>query len=156
MELTRTATGTRKGAAIALALTAALVIGSPAQDAQAAGTRKSQSQLLSLTNNARKQHHVRKLNRDHRLSRYAYKHSKTMADKGALFHTSDLAAPLRGRNWSIAGENVGVGYSVDDIQAAFMNSAPHRKNILRKSFDHAAVGVYQDGDQYWVTVIFYG
>jgi uncharacterized protein YkwD len=37
-----------------------------------------------------------------------------------------------------------------------MKSRPHRKNILRTTFDHAAVGVIHSNGSLWVTVIFYG
>jgi uncharacterized protein YkwD len=37
-----------------------------------------------------------------------------------------------------------------------MRSTPHRRNILRAAFDHAAVGVIHSNGSYWVTVIFYG
>jgi uncharacterized protein YkwD len=52
---------------------------------------------------------------------------------------------------------VGVGGSLESLEAAFMNSPSHRENILRTSFAHAAVGVARDDDGHiWVTVIFYG
>ncbi len=80
-----------------------------------------------------------------------------MAHAGYLFHTEDLAAKLKGRNWSIGGENVGVGSSLDSLEDAFMASKVHRENILRKTFDPSAIGIYRDGDDnVWVTVIFYG
>jgi uncharacterized protein YkwD len=38
-----------------------------------------------------------------------------------------------------------------------MHSTDHRRNILRKTFDHTAIGVIKDADgHFWVTVIFYG
>lgn len=155
MELTRTATKTKRGAAIALALAAALVAGSPAQQALAGGSSAAK-QLASLTNQARKDNGLGSMKLDKKIAKYAKKHSKEMAKKGSLFHTSDLGGALKGANWKIAGENVGVGPSADDLQAAFMNSAPHKKNILNKSFDHFAVGAVEMDGQVWVTVIFYG
>lgn len=167
MELTGTVGRTRKAAAVALALTTTLTLGPtqvaaaanrrpPAQSADSETARAPERELLDLTNQVRQSRHLRDLRFNSALARYATKHSRQMAGKGALFHTSNLAAPLRGINWSIAGENVGVGYTVDGVQQAFMNSPPHRENILRKAFDHAAVGVYDDGRYVWVTVIFYG
>jgi uncharacterized protein YkwD len=79
-----------------------------------------------------------------------------MADAGYLFHSEDLAAELEGLDWSMGGENVGVGSSLTDLQDAFMHSKDHRKNILNKVFDHAAVGVVKSDGSLWVTVIFYG
>ena len=58
--------------------------------------------------------------------------------------------------WSIGGENVGVGGSLESLQRAFMASKLHRQNILRKTFDHVAVGIVRQDDALWITVIFYG
>jgi uncharacterized protein YkwD len=79
-----------------------------------------------------------------------------MASKGYLFHTADLAAVLKGRDWTIGGENVGVGSALTDLEDAFMASKLHRQNILRTTFDDAAVGVFKSDGEFWVTVIFYG
>jgi uncharacterized protein YkwD len=49
-----------------------------------------------------------------------------------------------------------VGGSLDGLESAFMQSKDHRENILRRQFDHMAVGIVRDGDTLWVTVIFYG
>ena len=93
---------------------------------------------------------------DLELSRYAKKHSQDMADAGELFHTVDLAAKLKGKHWSIGGENVGVAPSLADLEDMFMASAPHRRNILNREFDHFAVGVVESDGNFWVTIIFYG
>jgi uncharacterized protein YkwD len=79
-----------------------------------------------------------------------------MAEEGELFHSEDLRGVLDGVEWSLGGENVGVGSSLSDLQAAFMASKPHRRNILQKGFDHVALGVVKSGGNFWVTVIFYG
>jgi uncharacterized protein YkwD len=82
--------------------------------------------------------------------------SGDMASSGSLFHNPDLAADLQGVSWSIAGENVGVGGSVESLHDAFMNSAPHRKNIMRKAFRRVGVGVVISDGRIWVTVVFAG
>ena len=99
---------------------------------------------------------VGSLELDAQLSRYARGHSEQMASRGQLFHTANLPARLQGRQWHVAGENVGVGPAIDDVYQAFMSSPPHRRNILRKDFDHTAIGVSEQGGQVWVTLIFYG
>jgi uncharacterized protein YkwD len=146
----------RRAAAVALLLLVAfLAQGVGAQDANAATYRRDT--MLSLTNEDRADHDMRALSLDRKLSAYAKQHSRDMASTGYLFHTEDLAAKLSGLDWSIGGENVGVGSSLDGLEAAFMRSTAHRQNILRESFDHSAIGVYKDGDDnFWVTVIFYG
>jgi uncharacterized protein YkwD len=122
-----------------------------------ANTDEPARAALDLTNKDRETHHVKRLKWDRKLSKYATKHSKQMADDVALYHTPNLASKLHSRKWKIAGENVGNGPSLDAINNAFMASPDHRPNILRNSFHHAAVGVYtDDSGSLWVTVIFYG
>jgi uncharacterized protein YkwD len=146
----------RRTAAIALLLLVAfLAQGVRANDANAANRHRAA--MLSLTNSDRVERGRAALSLDARLSRYAKHHSKDMARAGYLFHTEDLATKLKGLDWSIGGENVGVGSSLDGLEDAFMDSKMHRRNILRTSFDRSAVGVYVDDEgNYWVTVIFYG
>jgi uncharacterized protein YkwD len=82
-----------------------------------------------------------------------------MARRGEIFHSSpdQVRAALDGYDWSLAGENVGVGPSLDALEDAFMESKLHRQNILRTTFRNAAIGVVRDDDgHFWVTVIFYG
>jgi uncharacterized protein YkwD len=147
----------RGGIAVALLLSLVLLFSGIWTDhARAAGARKPQKELLTLTNEARSEHGESALALNARLSRYATKHSRAMAAKGYLFHTADLAAKLKGLDWSMGGENVGVASSVDEVQGAFMASKDHRRNILQTVYDHAAVGVVESDGVIWVTVIFYG
>jgi uncharacterized protein YkwD len=80
-----------------------------------------------------------------------------MADLGYIFHSGDaqLREALAGSGWAAAGENVGVGASLEEVQGAFMHSAPHRDNVLDRSYDHVAVGVARAHGMVWVTAIFY-
>ena len=127
-----------------------------ATDHARAGERADRRQMLQLTNDAREKKDRATLKLDRQLSKYAVKHSRDMADDGTLFHSEDLAALLKGRDWSMGGENVGVASSLTDLQAAFMASKVHRSNILQAGYDHAAVGVVESDGSFWVTVIFYG
>jgi uncharacterized protein YkwD len=149
------ARGRRTAAVAVLVLIALLANGVRAVDAHATWTRRES--MFSLTNRDRAAHDKAALSLDTELSRYAKDHSRDMANKGYLFHTKDLAGALKGVDWSIGGENVGVGSSLDGLEDAFMHSTEHRRNILRTAFDASAVGVYQDAEgNFWVTVIFYG
>ena len=144
-------------AGIALALLIVLLAqGVSADRASASSDHRRRAHMLSLTNDDRAQRDKAALKLNAALSRYAKHHSRQMATKGYLFHTADLPSKLGGFDWSIGGENVGVGSTLDGLEGAFMNSPPHRKNILRTAFDHAAVGVIHSNGSFWVTVIFYG
>lgn len=75
--------------------------------------------------------------------------SQQLANQGYLSH-SDLAAG-NGYQWRKLGENVGYGYSIDQVNAAFWNSPPHRANILDPAFNRVGAGVTRDGaGRYWV------
>lgn len=151
--------GRRKVVAVlALFLCASLLIGLAPRSNAAEERFGRRRQMLALTNVDREARDRRELAFAARLSRYAKHHSEAMANKGYLFHSSEdqLLDALDGYEWSIGGENVGVGGSLETLEDAFMASKLHRQNILRPSFQRAAVGVVHDGDRYWVTVIFYG
>jgi uncharacterized protein YkwD len=149
----------RTGAAV---LPAALLIAflvatfSPPQAVGGELTRREH--LQALTNDARAERGRSRLGMVDRLSRYAERHSQAMADRGRLFHSdgTTLQRVLAPYDWSIGGENVGVGGDVRSIQDAFMASKPHRREILRTAYDHMAVGIAREHDRLWVTVIFYG
>lgn len=115
-------------------------------------------QMVNLTNDDRREHDRRALGFETRVSRYAKEHSEAMARKGYIFHSTEaqLRRALGDVDWSIGGENVGVGGSLESLEDAFMASKLHRENILRKSFDHMAVGIVREDGALWITVIFYG
>jgi uncharacterized protein YkwD len=147
----------RGSARVALALLIVLLAQGVAADrASASSDHRRRAHMLSLTNDDRVERDKAALKLNAALSRYAKRHSRQMATKGYLFHSADLASKLKGLDWSIGGENVGVGSTLDGLESAFMQSRPHRKNILRTAFDHAAVGVIHSNGSFWVTVIFYG
>ncbi|HEY6678391.1 MAG TPA: CAP domain-containing protein [Actinomycetota bacterium] len=153
----RVRAGDRRLAGVALALLIVLLAqGVSADRASASTDLRRRSYMLSLTNDDRAQHDKAVLRMNAVLSRYATDHSRQMATRGYLFHTADLSSKLKGLDWSIGGENVGVGSTLDGVEGAFMGSTPHRRNILRTGFDHAAVGVIRSNGSFWVTVIFYG
>ena len=114
--------------------------------------------MVNLTNDDRREHDRRALRFQTRVSRYAKAHSQAMAREGYIFHSTQaqLQKALGNVNWSIGGENVGVGGSLESLEDAFMASKLHRQNILRRSFDHMAVGIVRGDGALWITVIFYG
>jgi uncharacterized protein YkwD len=150
----------RRGA-IALLLSASFVLGLATVGVGANADERfgRRREMLALTNHDRSQRDRAEVAFAARLSRYARRHSATMARRGEIFHSTpdQIRAALDGSEWSLAGENVGVGPSLDALEDAFMESRLHRQNILRTTFRHAAIGVVRDDDGHlWVTVIFYG
>ena len=141
--------------ALVLLLCLPLLLG-PRTEAGAGGTPRYRTKMLQLVNDVRDSNDRRLLRVDRKLSRYATRHSQQMAEAGYLFHTPDLASKLDGLNWSIGGENVGFASSLRAVMGGFMDSPPHRRNILRRGYDHTAIGVVKSAGSLWVTTIFYG
>ena len=137
-------------------LVAAVLVSSGIGTAPARAGTGLRGEMFKLTNDDRADHDSRVLDLDAELTRYARRHSQAMADAGEIFHTENLAAKLKNKDWSAAGENVGVGPSLSGLEAAFMDSTQHRRNILNRDFDDVAVGVAESDGTFWVTVIFYG
>ena len=139
----------RLATGIAITLTLALV---PA--AAQARTPNYSWQMYRETNAARARHSVGRLERAHRLTDEATKHSRAMARRGQLFHSS---GPSRyGVRCWVWGENVGyTSGDVDDLQRAFMNSPAHRRHVLDRDFDRVAVGsATDDRGRLYVTLFF--
>lgn len=151
---------TRRTRATALTgtLLVALVVSALVPLHAPAGEVTRRERLFGLTNEARVERDRDRLGLADRLSRYARRHSQAMADKGYLFHSDDrlLQKVLAPYDWSTGGENLGVGSDVEGVQDAFMQSRPHRRNILRTAYDRMAVGIVRQDGRLWITVIFYG
>jgi uncharacterized protein YkwD len=144
---------------IVAAATACLLVpgfaGTAAVGEERVGPRRH---MLALTNTDRANHDRRALTFNERLSQYARDHSQAMADRGHLFHSTadQLRQALEGYEWELGGENIGVGGSLEGLEEAFMASPPHRQNLLRRVYRHAAIGIVRQDGQTWITVIFYG
>jgi uncharacterized protein YkwD len=114
-------------------------------------------QVFKATNASRAGAHLPKLQLNRAMSLVARRHSLAMARSGGLFHTTDVGVYLDGVAWHAWGEN--VGYTPGDVaglQRAFMESAPHRENILNEAFHQVAIGAVRVCGTLWVTVFFYG
>ena len=75
--------------------------------------------------------------------------SGQLANDQRLYHSN--LADGNGYNWTRLGENVGYGYSIEQVHNAFMNSSGHRANILDGGFNRIGLGVTRSGDgRYWV------
>jgi len=75
--------------------------------------------------------------------------SSRLANEQRLFH-SNLPDGI-GYSWARLGENVGYGYSIEQVHNAFMGSSGHRANILDWGFNRIGIGVTRDmSGRYWV------
>jgi uncharacterized protein YkwD len=154
--MTRTRTFTARIALLATLVTSlSALVPAPAQ----AEGLTPRARMYRVTNHTRADFGVRRVGIHYTMSRLARQHSIAMANRGSIFHTANpVSYYLRGTSWRTWGENVGVTSStVWSIQQAFLNSPPHRANILNRGFHRVAIGTYRDANGYlWVTVFFYG
>lgn len=152
MKLTR-----RLGAVLTAGLVLSATLGGVA--GAAGGTRRLQPaerRFRALTNHERVEHGRDGLRVNRRLVRLARRHSREMARTEDLHHRADLTAGLGSMSWSVVGENVGVGPTVPSLHEAFMESPPHRRNVLDRDYERLGVGVVRRDGTRWVTLIFLG
>jgi uncharacterized protein YkwD len=130
-------------------------LGSPARTARLQVGGDSW-RLFKATNESRGRFDVPKLRLNRELSVIARRHSLAMARSGELFHTTDVDVYLHGIAWHTWGENVGyTPQDVESMEQAFMDSPPHRGNILNGAFREVAIGSVRVDGTLWVTVFFY-
>jgi len=113
--------------------------------------------LFVATNESRGRFGVPRLKLDREMSVAVRRHTTTMARAGKLSHTPDVGVYLDGIQWRVWGENVGfTPGDVESMQRAFMDSPPHRGNILNPAFRRVAIGAVRLDGTLWVTVFLYG
>jgi uncharacterized protein YkwD len=139
---------------IVLVLVTSLAYGVVAGAAAPAAQANDRTRMLALINTARRHHGEHRLQLSLSVSHMAKRHSRRMAKINTLFHTSNLGGKLK--HWSVWGENVGYGWGVHQVFMAWMNSAEHRANILKKKFRHIGIGLYWKGGSLWATADFWG
>jgi|GEM_PF-3268777 len=119
-----------------------------------------EKELCELANAERKKAGLPALATSALLFKAARQHSANMAKQGVLSHTldeKDVADRLKavGYEWSQYGENVALGAKTPaDAILTWMNSPPHKENLLTKESTQfgVAVAATADGQQYWTMV----
>jgi uncharacterized protein YkwD len=144
---------------ISIVLVAAFVGGTVSTASAGSLPRRAKAlrdDMFQLVNSSRRHHGVRPLNLCWAVSKDAWEHSKHMAARHSVYHTTDLWSVVRRYDPSIYGENVAMGGTLKRVERMFMGSAPHRANILNGRFRHIGVGAVRSGGRLWVTLDFYG
>ncbi len=114
-------------------------------------------QLLKAHNAERAKAKLTKLVLNTRLTASAEQHAKDMADRETMDHKGgDGSTPFdrikgQGYNYRRAAENIAFGqFSVEVLMDGWMNSPPHKKNILgRFSQIGMAYATSKNGTPYW-------
>jgi uncharacterized protein YkwD len=141
-----------------------LAVGAPGEKKGAPKLQLSEDEktLLELTTKERAREKLPPLLADPTLCKVARAHSANMAKKGDIGHVLDGKNPAdrvqdAGYDYAKVGENIGVsekGAPVEDAVKGWMDSPPHRQNILHPRFREIGVGIVRDdkGDIYYTQV----
>jgi hypothetical protein len=142
----------RRLASLVVATTVA-VTGFAIAAPSASASSTAESQFTSLANSARSNKGLRSYSVASDLVAVARRHAQRMAASKSIYHNPNLGSDVSG--WQAVGENVGMGGSASSIHQAFMNSAPHRANIVDTDFTQVGMGVAYDADGVmYVTQVF--
>jgi uncharacterized protein YkwD len=105
-----------------------------------------------MTNKARKENDLKPLTPDPRLFEAARKHSANMARQNKMDHILDGKNPFdrikaAGYKYGYAGENVAFGnIPIEETFKGWMDSPPHRKNILSPHFTQIGLGRVENAE----------
>ena len=118
---------------------------------------EAEQQLLILANQSRQQAGAPPLTMDAGLSEAARIHARLMRKKAALSHQFEGEAELPDRLAATTklqldqeGENVAFDSDVAHGHEHFMNSPPHRANLLNPAFNVVGMGVVRGGDHFYI------
>ncbi len=125
---------------------AGLVVGAGGAPAEASSSNASY--FVNAINAQRVAHHRAKLKVSAEMTRAAQRWASSMAHSNKLAHNPRLASWVG--NWRYLGENVGLGYSVSSLEAAFYASPHHRDNMLDSDFTEIGVAVVVVNGKMWV------
>jgi uncharacterized protein YkwD len=115
--------------------------------------------IVSALNSTRVAHHLRALVVVPGATDVARRWSWQLAGKQALSHNPSLVSAIQHAGsaaWTMIAENVGMAPSDDPsmLFTAYMNSPPHRANILDPSARFLGVGVVERSGAAWNTLDF--
>lgn len=136
-------------AAAAAVVTLTGLVAAPSAQASSSSSERS---FVSSINDARHDAGRRALSTSSDLTAVARDWAERMASSNTLKHNPNLTSQVRG--WRYVGENVGVGGDVASLHRAFMNSAPHKANILDGDYTQIGVGVAMGHGRMWVVEVF--
>jgi hypothetical protein len=117
----------------------------------------AEQMLFDAVNRERSTMGLRELQWDTALANAARLHTTLLAQNDALSHRfngeADLQTRLRlaGANFSLVAENVAEAPDVASLHIAWMNSPPHRANILDPQVNAIGIAIELRGSQYFAT-----
>jgi hypothetical protein len=114
-----------------------------------------EQQVMDLANADRAQQGLAPLKWDPALAQAAVEHAQLMAQQPALSHQypgeADLVARAgaAGVHFRSIAENVALAPSPQALEKEWMNSAPHRANLLNPTMNVIGVGLVKRGGNYY-------
>ena len=89
----------------------------------------TEQQFVNAINQLRASKGLRQLQVSGELTGVARGWTDQMVRNGQISHNPNLGSQVSG-NWTKLGENVGVGYDVNGLMQAFINSPAHYRNLV--------------------------
>ncbi|MFK7990053.1 MAG: CAP domain-containing protein [Sandaracinaceae bacterium] len=121
-------------------------------------------ELLALLNESRERAGLTPLSAHVGLREVGLAHSRDMASNGFIGHTSPTTGTAADRvrtaslNTGLVLENIGRGYSAQEIHRGLMESPGHRANLINPDVSHVGIGVVaepeNDRSAFIVTQVF--
>lgn len=131
-----------------LAACSLLVVGL-AGPAAALSSSEYQKDGIAATNRERSDRGIDTLRKNTCLQKLAVKQARKQAKANSMAH-QPMGPIMRKCGMNQVGENVAYGLSSGQaVVAAWMNSAPHRANILDERFTRIGFGARQSADGTW-------
>jgi hypothetical protein len=115
----------------------------------------SEKFLFDAVNHDRASEGLAPLKWDAELAAAARTHLHKMIERNSLSHQfsgePDLAerARLAGAHFSMLAENIALAPSINELHIGWMNSLPHRHNMLNPKLTAIGIAVEMRGDQYF-------
>src|ERR1700678_695952 len=119
------------------------------------GQQPAEQQLMDLANADRAQQGLPPLKWDPALAQAANQHAQLMAQQPALSHQYpgepdlDARCGAAGAHFRAIAENVALAPTPQALEKEWMNSAPHRANLLNPAMNVMGVGLVKRGGNYY-------
>ncbi len=131
---------------------------------QTAQTAQIEVAIRQQINQVRQKNGLQPLQNNEKLAQVARKYSQQMAEKNFFSHTGIDGSTLQDRvnagnipYWMV-GENLfrskNIPQPVSAAVEGWLKSPGHRANILRSVFTETGVGVWRQGNSYYITQLF--
>ncbi|MGB8013644.1 MAG: CAP domain-containing protein [Terriglobales bacterium] len=121
---------------------------------------RAERELFAAINQSRRAQGLAPMRWDEALAAAARRHAQAMAEHGSVQHGFEgepsLSARVKqaGARFSWLAENVAQGPAPQFIHTQFMQSPPHRANVLDRDMDSIGIGVMEQGGQLFAVEVF--